>query len=307
MSDAEIWKPALGLAGRYSVSDWGRLRAEFAAPRKPTPRLMSNSPNTKAGYISVRLSLGNGRKVTRLLQHLVLEAFVGPRPPGLVCRHLDGDPGNNRLTNLRWGTQAENVADMIRHGRHRHGEDCSYARLSAAQVRTIRHIAATTTLSHAAIGKRFRVSRTAITLILLRTHWRHLEATGDDAKVRKRGSIAHHRGERHHRAKLTVDQVREIRRIGKTLPRSAIARHFQISDTQVGSILSGESWAHVTADGAVIARKVLRERRKLTPAEVLEIRALAAAGVTQRSIAAQFNLTKGSVFVIVHRQTWKHL
>jgi hypothetical protein len=29
-----------------------------------------------------------------------LEAFVGPRPPGLVCCHEDGDPANNRVENL---------------------------------------------------------------------------------------------------------------------------------------------------------------------------------------------------------------
>ena len=33
---------------------------------------------------------------TRAYVHkLVLLAFVGPRPKGMQCRHLDGDPGNN--------------------------------------------------------------------------------------------------------------------------------------------------------------------------------------------------------------------
>jgi hypothetical protein len=43
----------------------------------------------------------DGQKVPRYVHHLVLEAFVGPRPEGLVCCHWDGDPGNNRLENLR--------------------------------------------------------------------------------------------------------------------------------------------------------------------------------------------------------------
>jgi hypothetical protein len=34
----------------------------------------------------------------------------------MVCRHLDGNPINNRLENLRWGTHKENKADAIKHG-----------------------------------------------------------------------------------------------------------------------------------------------------------------------------------------------
>lgn len=33
--------------------------------------------------------------------------------------HLDGDPTNNHLDNLRWGTHQENVDDMTRHRTHR--------------------------------------------------------------------------------------------------------------------------------------------------------------------------------------------
>jgi HNH endonuclease len=73
---------------------------------------------SKTGYLSV--TLWTNRVPTRKFVHrLVLEAFVGPCPTGLECRHLDGDPSNNRLDNLRWGTRLENVADTIRHGRRR--------------------------------------------------------------------------------------------------------------------------------------------------------------------------------------------
>ena len=37
---------------------------------------------------------------TRKMHQLVLEAFVGPRPEGYQCAHLDGNPSNNRLVNL---------------------------------------------------------------------------------------------------------------------------------------------------------------------------------------------------------------
>jgi hypothetical protein len=65
------------------------------------------------GYRLVHL---NGRLV--YVHRLVLETWRGPCPPGREARHLDGDASNNRLTNLRWGTHAENTWDVIRHGHH---------------------------------------------------------------------------------------------------------------------------------------------------------------------------------------------
>jgi hypothetical protein len=47
---------------------------------------------------------------------LVLEAFVGARPPGMEGCHNDGNPANNRLDNLRWGTLSSNRIDMLKHG-----------------------------------------------------------------------------------------------------------------------------------------------------------------------------------------------
>jgi hypothetical protein len=58
---------------------------------------------------------------TGLLHHLVAEAFIGPRPtPTTEIRHLNGNPGDNRPANLRYGTRAENAEDSKRHGTHFH-------------------------------------------------------------------------------------------------------------------------------------------------------------------------------------------
>jgi len=54
-------------------------------------------------------------------------------------------------------------------------------------------------------------------------------------------------GERHPRAKLTVEQVREIRRLraqGWTLRR--LAAEFGVSDHAVRAILDSRTWKHVT-------------------------------------------------------------
>jgi hypothetical protein len=77
----------------------------------------------------------------RLYVHrLVLEAFIGPCPPGLECRHLDRDPSNCRLDNLCWGTPLENNHDKRTHGTERRGERHQNSVLTEDQVRLIRDL-----------------------------------------------------------------------------------------------------------------------------------------------------------------------
>ena len=118
----EQWRPIPGYEGLYEVSDLGRVRSlgRTTRDRKVVPpRVMKGSPDM-GGYLSVKLyggEQGRGGRKLRKVHHLVLEAFVEPKPQGKMCRHLDGDPQNNSLENLRWGTCAENAQDKIRHGR----------------------------------------------------------------------------------------------------------------------------------------------------------------------------------------------
>jgi hypothetical protein len=57
-----------------------------------------------------------GRGNSQCVHKLVLLAFVGPNPPKYECLHANGDPADNRLVNLRWGTRSENIQDAVRHG-----------------------------------------------------------------------------------------------------------------------------------------------------------------------------------------------
>lgn len=69
------------------------------------------------GHQSVVLTKKGG---SHCVHALVLAAFVGPRPPGMDVRHLDGNPANNLLENLAYGTRSENCMDALRHGRRDH-------------------------------------------------------------------------------------------------------------------------------------------------------------------------------------------
>src|SRR5258708_5323391 len=48
------------------------------------------------------------------VHYIVLRAFRGERPEGMVCRHLNDVKTDNRLENLAYGTRAQNYRDCIR-------------------------------------------------------------------------------------------------------------------------------------------------------------------------------------------------
>ncbi|WP_112595832.1 NUMOD4 motif-containing HNH endonuclease [Mycobacteroides abscessus] len=127
MTNLENWLPVSGYPG-YEVSDQGRVRSldRQARSRWDTPKTL------RGKELSQRLIGGSGpegrypgcvlyrggKRRTVTVHTLVLETFVGPRPEGMVGCHRDDVPTNNHLSNLYWGTPAQNVSDAMRSGRH---------------------------------------------------------------------------------------------------------------------------------------------------------------------------------------------
>jgi hypothetical protein len=91
----ESWKPWPG-DPRYLVSDQGRVRG-------PSGKIMKLQMDPKgrwrAGYTK------DGKTKKPQVHQMVLEAFVGPCPPGHETRHRNGTPTDNRLENLVYGTR----------------------------------------------------------------------------------------------------------------------------------------------------------------------------------------------------------
>lgn len=118
----ELWRPVPGYEGAYAVSNRGRVRSITrkvrccgGGLRTVTERVLSHYLN-EHGYPCVALRRDGGLK-TYSIHRLVARAFLGEPSSRQVVRHLNGNPSDNRLLNLRWGTYAENGADMARHGR----------------------------------------------------------------------------------------------------------------------------------------------------------------------------------------------
>lgn len=140
----ETWKEA-DIPG-YLVSSDGRL----AKLMKLTP-----GPN---GYIQLAAPVHRGAKqrIRRYLHDLVLTAFVGPRPPGAVVRHLNDIGTDNRVENLAWGTRSENQLDIIRNGNRPRKTVCDYGHpLEGANLRTDSHAARCKACIRAAMHARY--------------------------------------------------------------------------------------------------------------------------------------------------------
>jgi len=104
----ETWKLVPGYDGKYEVSDQGQIRSY---QRRPEGRILRPG-RMPGGHLSVAL----GRKNSQCVHKLVLLAFVGAAPDRHECLHINGDPADNRLSNLRWGTRSENMKDAYAHG-----------------------------------------------------------------------------------------------------------------------------------------------------------------------------------------------
>lgn len=137
----EKWLPVPGFS-KYEASNTGRIRSWFlptcnGVKRRLAPLIMKQHPD-RDGYPSVVLVSDDKRKLEVKTGVLVLLAFVGPRPEGLVMRHLNDVKADNYLCNLAWGTQAENIEDRWKNGTGNIGSRHGMSKLNEDKVQRIR-------------------------------------------------------------------------------------------------------------------------------------------------------------------------
>lgn len=171
----ETWCAIPGFS-RYEVSDYGQVRS-FVGPRnRPhNPPKILKQTIMRSGHRNLRLTNDDGERCLWLVHRLVLTAFVGPAPDGMYGLHRDDDPSNNRLTNLRWGTQAENMADMVLNGHACSGERSIEAKLTESIVRQIRKEKAAGGVTYKELSARYGVSQGALCDMVKRRTWSHVQ------------------------------------------------------------------------------------------------------------------------------------
>jgi len=158
----------------YAVSKCGKV---YSKPRRDrmNHRLggwLKQPPGTKRALF-VNLS-EKGKRYLRRVHRLVLETYIGPRPVGMECRHLDGNPTNNNLDNLCWGTPSENQADRLIHGTDIRGEKSGMSKLTEKDVRLIFQTYHDGIYSQSYLAEQFGVARTTVQAIIEKRTWKHL-------------------------------------------------------------------------------------------------------------------------------------
>lgn len=170
MESLECWLPVPDWEGLYEVSDMGRVRS--LSRRRHPGRILKPTKTRDGFYWRVDLSR-NGEQRTRLIHQLVLEAFVGPRPEGMVACHGPARSLDNRLSNLSYGTVSENNLDKARDGTVPRGMPGQAIKLTWEQVTEIRRRATPRKRGIGAdLALEFGVSRSTIYDILSEQIWK---------------------------------------------------------------------------------------------------------------------------------------
>ena len=248
---AERWLPVVGFEGEYEVSDWGNVRSLDRIIVRSDGRRVAwkgrvlkptlTHPSRKKNYWAVNL----GRRPVTIAK-IVLLAFSGPKPfPKAVARHLNDEALDDRLVNLEWGTQKQNMEDMVRNGRHTpcRGERSGKAKLTDADVLAIRAEAARgRTIT--SLGEEFSISGHSISMIVTGRHWAHV---GGEIRAPLAPGEVVARGEESGTAKLAESDVIAIREAYATgeVMQKTLALRYGVSKGCIAAIVHRRHWKHV--------------------------------------------------------------
>lgn len=103
----EVWANVPGYEDLYSVSHLGRVYS------KKNDKILK--PHIANGYLKVNL-YKNYSPSKHFIHTLVLTAFTDPRPPGMVCNHVNGKKDDCEIWNLEWATSQENTRRAVATG-----------------------------------------------------------------------------------------------------------------------------------------------------------------------------------------------
>lgn len=181
----EEWRNVVGYEGLYQISDTGKVRRVKAAKGTWSGRVLK--PRTyDSGHQTVRLygaepsgkNDGRNKWKVKWIHRMVLEAFIGPAPDNdSQANHKNGNPTDNRVDNLEWVTQADNIrhaykylglADKLPRGEAHHNTTLTKAQV--IQMRKLHEAGH----SQNSLARKFGITQASVWRIVHRITWSHV-------------------------------------------------------------------------------------------------------------------------------------
>ena len=241
-----ITQPKSGV--RFFCKPLCRLRYHRAEKQKQDllQRWGGYAPETRKVLLEIEEQLQSPRVANRMADAIARE---------YVLRYRD-DPKNIRGSYIScrckrcgvefrrrsWGHQSKDYCDKcLPLTKGNQGEKNINAKLTWDQATEIRTLYATEHLSHQKLAEKFGVTPSNISMIVRNMAWKpeHDPRSLEQGNISRRGS-----GENHAKAKLTWEQVDEIRRLHKTehLGYRVLAKQYGVAASTIRSITDYRIW-----------------------------------------------------------------
>lgn len=259
------------MEGRYFISNYGNIYDSL--------KDASMAQRDNHGYKYVDLMTIHGTKSMRIhrLEMLVFE--YNPDYQSLQVNHIDGNPSNNKLSNLEWTTPKENTDHAMLYGLHQmNGKDNPNNKLNEKQVREICELIQTGKYYDTEIAEMYNVSYANISDIHKGKLWTNISK---DYDLSNRKPL-----------KLSEDDVRgicEMLETGKYFT-TEIAKKYNTTHQNIIQIRKGKIWTHISKDYNINPEK---RARKFTEQQIREICELIQSGKYYDAEIAKMYNTSG--------------
>ena len=214
----EIWKDIIGYEGLYQVSDFGNIKNKKGLILKPVCR---------KGYLSIGLYKNNIYKRFSI-HRLVMLSFVGSSQ--LQVNHINGNKKDNRLCNLEYCTNSENIRHADKTGlRYLKGTNNSGAKLCDGDILNIIKLRKKG-YNQNKIADIYNVERSLISMICANKLWTHIKR--DIPQVNNSMKIS----------KDEYCKIFELYKSGKY--QKDIAKMYNVSQSSISSIIKKYTKQH---------------------------------------------------------------